>query len=695
MSGGPEESVPFRIAVVAALVAAGLAVVRETAAGVPGLLVVLGALPAASVMTHVLRHRPRRLLRVVVAAVGLGSVAWWLAGFTQAAASGVGAVQVSLAELFLWLQVLHMLDQPTRRGLMLSLLSSLVLVVIAAVLSVSIDLAPLLGAWAVAAGTALVLAHRAGCAHLPRIAPSPVPPTSGPARRLLLPVGVAATVVTLAAVLFLVAPVAGTQRVLAFPAELRERRPVPVLGGLSNPAVGGGDAGFTSRPGGASARKRFGYFGFTRELDTAARGRPDDTLVMRVRARAPDFWRGQTFDAWDGRRWTITDERARPVTGGRPIVLPRPALAGLEGILVPTDDLVQTFILERPGPNIVFGAADPRDLYFPERRVFQLDDGTLRSPVELEDGAIYTVVSERRLVTAGMLRAAPADPAAVPTRIRERYAAPPVITPRVAALARRVTAGATNWYDTVRALERHLARTTRYSLRIPPLPPGRDAVDQYLFVDRRGFCEQIGTSLVVMLRSLGIPARLVVGYVPGERNPFTGLYEVRARDAHAWAEVYFPGVGWQGFDPTASVPLAGDSALRAAGAGLLAYLDARLALARWAPPVLGGLAVGLGAMLVLQVARRLRRRRAAGGPCSRPLERALARRFRARSPGETLPAYASAFGRVHPDLAGPAGLAAALCDRAVFGPHDLGPDERAALAEAIATIRTGPRVRGP
>lgn len=693
MSVGPEESVPFRIAVVAALVAAGLAVVRETGAGAAGLLVVLGALPVASVVTHVLRHRSRRLLRVVLGAVGLASVAWWVAGFAQAAAGGVGALQVSLAELFLWLQVLHILDQPTRRGLMLSLLSSLVLVVIAAVLSVSMDLAPLLVAWTVAAGTALVLAHRAGFAALPRIGPSPVPPASGPARRLLLPTGVAATVVALAGGLFLVAPVAGTQRVLAFPAELRERRPVPVLGGLSNPALGGGDTGLTSRPGGASTQKRFGYFGFARELDTAARGRPDDTLVMRVRARAPDFWRGQTFDAWDGRRWRITDEGTRPVTGGRPIALPRPALAGLEGILVPTDELVQTFILERPGPNIVFGAADPRDLYFPERRVFQLDDGTLRSPVELDDGAIYTVVSERRLVTAEMLRAAPADPAAVPTRIRERYAAPPVITPRVAALARRVAAGATNWYDTVLALERHLARTTRYSLRIPPLPPGRDAVDQYLFVDRRGFCEQIGTSLVVMLRSLGIPARLVVGYVPGERNPFTGLYEVRARDAHAWAEVYFPGVGWQGFDPTASVPLAGDSALRSAATGLLAYLDARLALRGRLLPALGGLAAALTTVLVWRAVLRLRRRRAALGRWSRPLERALDRRFRARAPGETLPAYAAAFGRAYPELAAPAAAAAALCDRAVFGPNGLGPTDDRVLAEAIAAIRAGVRRR--
>ena len=117
-----------------------------------------------------------------------------------------------------------------------------------------------------------------------------------------------------------------------------------------------------------------------------------------------------------------------------------------------------------------------------------------------------------------------------------------------------------------------MATHTRYSLNAPPLPEGADSVDQFLFVDRVGFCEQIGSSLVVMLRSLGIPARLAVGFAPGERNPFTGLWEVKASDAHAWADVWFPGVGWQSFDPTATVPLAGDAGVRAAGSGLVPYL---------------------------------------------------------------------------------------------------------------------------
>ena len=95
---------------------------------------------------------------------------------------------------------------------------------------------------------------------------------------------------------------------------------------------------------------------------------------------------------------------------------------------------------------------------------------------------------------------------------------------------------------------------THYSIDIPPLPAGADTVDEFLFGNRVGFCEQISTSLAVMLRSLGIPAREAVGYVPGGYDPITDLYQVHADDAHAWVQVWFPGYGWQSFDPTAVVP---------------------------------------------------------------------------------------------------------------------------------------------
>jgi hypothetical protein len=139
-------------------------------------------------------------------------------------------------------------------------------------------------------------------------------------------------------------------------------------------------------------------------------------------------------------------------------------------------------------------------------------------------------------------------------------------------------------------------------------PAGVDAVDDFLFGSRRGFCEQIATALAVMLRSRGVPARLATGYVPGERDRVTGLWKVRASDAHAWVEVWFPETGWQAFDPTADVPLAGDAARPSVGAELAGAL-AGAARANLPVLVLAGALAAAGTGATWLVRRWVRRRR--------------------------------------------------------------------------------------
>ena len=151
-----------------------------------------------------------------------------------------------------------------------------------------------------------------------------------------------------------------------------------------------------------------------------------------------------------------------------------------------------------------------------------------------------------------------------------RYLQLPHPYPRVAALAaadhrrHRTPAGEPvttdpRTYDKVEAIERWMATHIHYTTDIPPLPAGPTPSTSFLFGTRRGYCEQISTATAVMLRILGIPAREAVGYVPGSYNPITDLYDVQAKDAHAWVQVWFPGYGWQNFDPTADVPLANPS----------------------------------------------------------------------------------------------------------------------------------------
>jgi len=142
---------------------------------------------------------------------------------------------------------------------------------------------------------------------------------------------------------------------------------------------------------------------------------------------------------------------------------------------------------------------------------------------------------------------------------------------------------------------------------------GEDAVDDFLFESQLGFCEQIASTLTIMLRSQGVPARLATGYVPGERDRVSGVWNVRGTDAHAWVEVWFPQTGWQPFDPTAEVPLAADAGGDTIGGDLIAATVSSIGSHR-GQIVLVVLAVGLVIVAVRSIALvRYRHRRGRWG----------------------------------------------------------------------------------
>jgi hypothetical protein len=131
---------------------------------------------------------------------------------------------------------------------------------------------------------------------------------------------------------------------------------------------------------------------------------------------------------------------------------------------------------------------------------------------------------------------------------------PETITPRTRRLAEAIAAGLESPYDQAATVTAWLRRNIAYNRITDPPPQGRDPVDWLLFDYRIGFCNYFATSEVVMLRSLGIPARLVAGYASGRLDESSGVYQVRAGDAHAWVEVFFPDYGWIEFEPTPEQP---------------------------------------------------------------------------------------------------------------------------------------------
>ena len=133
--------------------------------------------------------------------------------------------------------------------------------------------------------------------------------------------------------------------------------------------------------------------------------------------------------------------------------------------------------------------------------------------------------------------------------IEPYLALPENITQRTVALAQEITAEASGPYAQAKALERFL-RQYQYDLDIEPVPTGVEPVDYFLFDLQRGYCDLYATSMVVMARSLGLPARLGVGYQLPQPTE-DGRLLVRQTDGHSWTEIYFPEVGWVEFEPTA------------------------------------------------------------------------------------------------------------------------------------------------
>src|SRR5713226_1708266 len=129
------------------------------------------------------------------------------------------------------------------------------------------------------------------------------------------------------------------------------------------------------------------------------------------------------------------------------------------------------------------------------------------------------------------------------------YRSPDVLN-RIHALALSVTANASTPYEKAVAIETYLRSNYTYTLTPPQTPNGRDPLDYFLFSSKRGYCEFFASAMGDMLRSLGIPTRLVNGFGPGEFDSTLGRYVVRGQDAHTWVETYFPGYGWIPFEPT-------------------------------------------------------------------------------------------------------------------------------------------------
>ena len=298
--------------------------------------------------------------------------------------------------------------------------------------------------------------------------------------------------------------------------------------------------------------------GFSNKVALGQIGRiqQSDAVAMHIQIAGDSdgghelYWRGVSLTQFDGAVWFNPYRAFGGPVGpslGDAFDIPSRGSGRVAGLSSPR--LVRYRVLLEPiGTNVFFGASWMQKIRGPYHRIFVSDDGDV-DDVDIENQiGRYDVESDISAPSVADLRRAPA---LTPDPRWQRYLQLPALDPRIAALAASVTASASNPYDKAAQLERHLKTHYGYTLQLPS-QPSKDPVADFLFERKQGHCEYFASSMAVMLRSLGIPSRVVNGFHGGEFNRITGEYIVRARDAHSWVEAYFPGEGWITFDPTPS-----------------------------------------------------------------------------------------------------------------------------------------------
>ena len=253
----------------------------------------------------------------------------------------------------------------------------------------------------------------------------------------------------------------------------------------------------------------------------------DSTIAFRVEFQGPPpsqhqlYWRGIVFTHFDGRTWT---------RGGRTWRYLPP--------LPDTQPVAYTVTLEPHRQRWLFALDRP---FESSRRTRIYSDGTLRTWHRVNTLFRYDVVSHTRYHT-GAFRAEDQPNLYLPDKGN----------PAARALARRWASAAQKPLDVVnRGLAYLRSNQFLYTLQAPPVGP--DMVDDFLFKTRRGYCEHYAAAYTFLMRSAGIPARIIGGYLGAEKNPFGDYFIVRQSDAHVWVEVWLQESGWTRVDPTSVV----------------------------------------------------------------------------------------------------------------------------------------------
>lgn len=502
-------------------------------------------------------HRDsRNLLAKFGIAIGMLVV---LSSFLGQIVGQANDTRILLAELLIQLQVLHTFDLPRRKDLGYSATIGLILIAVAATISETTAFGGFLFAFLALAIPVLLLDYRS------RLNLKPQSFQFGSLKQLgLLLAGVSILGLTV----FALMPRLPGYQLRTFPVSA----PIDVQGTFDNQKIlnpgyvksgksstsnqkqGEGGATFGSQSNEKVLDSTF-YYGFNQQIDQTLRGSLTPKDIMRVRTQSPGFWRVMAFDEYTGTGWKLSDNE-KTQTQKRPSWSYRFAIPQTAS-KAKTQEVVQTFSILADFPNLIPALSSPRHVYFPTQEIALDTEAGLRSPVALEEGLTYTVVSDVPYRDRTALKTAPRD---YPKSITAKYLQiPEAIAPKIRATTKALLAKSEYQPEEPSEIALQLAQMVKQNYEIQPdiptLKEGTDLVDAFLHDYQGGYGDHFSSALTVMLRSIGIPARLVTGFAPGQFNPFTGMYVVKNTDAYALTEVYIPKFGWVTYDPIPGHPL--------------------------------------------------------------------------------------------------------------------------------------------
>ncbi len=684
----PERSWLFRCLILAAMLVPLVAIARVSLLGPHALLAAMG-MGLGHWYSYRYLDRPNQLVRAIMFVAIHVALLWLFVGLANGA-------RVPQAQFAIFAQAITSFDLRYRGSLFNTLIHSLANLYVAASLSRTSELALYLVLFAILVLAAFFVAEKEDglkkATLRPQVAPGPGVHRRRPglfSQAGMITFGFSFGLVALVAiaVVFVLTPRFASRPIVP-PFTIN----APLRGGVKSEIINPGVP--VVQINGWSSDSSDYYYGFDTDLDLRYRGGLSDEVVMYVRSPSRSYWRSHSYDFYTGVSWSQSDKTLRNIDGrgsvyyellpplGAPLSeadspagprRPRHLEELLGNASPPAQQIVQSFTVVRDQPNLIFAAYRPAELFIVTEEL-SIDSGDgIRLPEPLQAGLTYTVISYRPEFEPALLRQASTD---YPGPITRRYLQlPDNISERVKNLARQVTAPYDNNYDRVEALNNHLLTTYPYNFFPPPHPPGAEVADTFLFEDKEGICEQYVTALVVMARTLGIPARLAAGYGAGRYNSLTGYYEVRLSDAHSWTEIYFPEYGWVPFDPTPGwlpqpypTPVktwlfSGDGRLPGLDLPIGQFVSSGLTGLAWAGPfIIGVVLLAILVVLGLFLSRRLRfpfrfktrpgYSKTAAAPTRRQIlalyqrgvSLLLRRRYRRRQSWETLGEYARSVG---------------------------------------------------